>query len=74
MEKQILNPRGGNEHGKTCKKFSRSGKGRYDQINSEIEKREADLQGLKNERKSNATYLQSVGVLEKAKRGPRKKK
>ena len=47
---------------------------RYGQIDGEIEKLELQLKALKEERKSIKTYLQAAGVMEKDKRGPRKKK
>lgn len=56
------------------KSFQDMAKERYDELDSEVEKLELDLKALKEEQKSIKAYLQAAGVIEKAKRGPKKKK
>ena len=58
----------------TKKSFQDMAKERYDQLDGEIEKLELELKALKDEQKSIKAYLQAAGMIEKPKRGPRKKK
>ena len=55
------------------KGFQDLAKERYDKLDGEIENLELQIKALKEEQKSIRSYLQAAGVIEKPKRGPRKK-